>query len=69
MTSERSNLTDIIRREFETKLDEMDKGREVLEKEMQALREKHLLDLAKKDELNLKVKNEMQRELTKVYSR
>lgn len=69
MAAERSELKEIIRKEFENQIAESAKEVESLKNEMAALKTSHVLELARRDQLALQAKAEAQKELNQVYNR
>lgn len=69
MRLERQDLENIVRKEFEEKLSEKQKEKEVIEQEIVILKRNHTEELAKKEQSCIEMKNEMQKKLAKVYCR
>ena len=69
MSAERSDLREIIRKEFENQLSEAAKEIEAVKNEMSIMKTNHVLELARRDQLAIQAKAEAQKELNQVYNR
>lgn len=69
MKKERVDLKNIISLDFQNDLTELRKEKENLENHIVCLKNSHLKELSRKDEIEVQLKNEMQKELATVCSR
>ncbi|KAL0272688.1 UNVERIFIED_CONTAM: hypothetical protein PYX00_005560 [Menopon gallinae] len=69
MSAERSNLKEVVGKEFESQLAQSEKEMEDLKAQLATLKTNHILELAKRDQMAIQAKAEAQQELNQVYNR